>query len=178
MTIWVSSRPQAPGVAARQSVQRAVSLLAPWDEFPDLKLDADNAHLKLAFEDVDHPQDGVQGPKKQHVEQLINFVSDWDRQSPLLIHCWAGVSRSTASAFITVCFHNPDADEFDLARILRKASPTAKPNPRLIAFADELLNRKGRMIDAVASMPVHEFTDEAIPFSIPSRFDAVRGHWV
>lgn len=178
MTIWVSSRFQAPSVASGQKVERAVSLLAPWDEFPDLGLGDDEKHLKLAFEDIDAPIDGVIGPEKSHVEELIAFVSKWNRDTPLLIHCWAGVSRSSASAFITACLHNPEADEVALANIMREASPTAKPNARLIAFADEILGRNGRMIDAVAAMSAHEFTEEAIPFSIPSQFDAVRGHWV
>ena len=101
MTIWVSSRFQAPRVASGQKVERAVSLLAPWDEFPDLGLGDDEKHLKLAFEDIDAPIDGVIGPEKSHVEELIAFVSKWNRDTPLLIHCWAGVSRSSASAIIS-----------------------------------------------------------------------------
>ena len=46
---------------------------------------------------------------------MIRFVETWDGQTPMLIHCWAGISRSTASAFITACLHNPDADEEEIA---------------------------------------------------------------
>jgi predicted protein tyrosine phosphatase len=178
MTIWVTSRFQAPLIARRLKVQKAVSLLAPWDEFPNLALEEDTAHLRLSFDDIDLPQEGMQPPQPEHVEKLIRFVTDWDREKPLLIHCWAGVSRSSASAFITACLHNPDADEFEIARMMRKASDTAKPNRRLIRFADEILQRDGRMIEAVAAMSPNQFTEEAVPFSIPSRFDALHGHWV
>ena len=70
---------------------------------------------------------------------LVKFARDWDRKAPLLIHCWAGISRSTAAAFITLCALNPDIEELELARALRRASPTAYPNRLLVALADEAL---------------------------------------
>ena len=58
-------------------------------------------HLRLAMNDICQPQPGLVLPCETHVADLINFARDWDRQAPLLIHCWAGISRSTAAAFIT-----------------------------------------------------------------------------
>lgn len=170
MTIWVSSRFHAPGVVREQRIARAVSLLAPYDEFPVLSPLGDGHHLKLAFDDIDYPIEDLAPPQPEHVEQLIRFVSDWDRASPMLIHCWAGVSRSTASAFITACLHNPDADEGEIARAIRAASDTAKPNRRLVEFADDILGRKGRMVDAVSAMGENLFTAQANPFSIPGQY--------
>lgn len=178
MTIWVSSRFMAPRIARENDVVRAVSLLAPWDEFPLIDHLQDEHHLKLAFDDIEAPQQDMDPPKPEHVEKLIGFIQDWDREAPVLIHCWAGVSRSSASAFITACLHNPEADEFEIAKAMRKASKTAKPNRRLIRFADELLGRDGRMMEAVESMGAHVYTEEAIPFSIPSVFEKTRGRWV
>lgn len=178
MTIWVSSRLVAPQLARQHNVVKAVSLLAPGDTFPTIDHLDDTSHLKLAMDDVDLPEANLQPPQKEHVQQLISFMEDWTRDDPVLIHCWAGISRSSASAFITACLHNPDADEFEIAKNLRKASRTAKPNRRLIQFADELMSRDGRMIDAVASMGPHDFSVEAKPFSISSVFNKARGHWV
>ena len=101
---------------------------------------------------------------------MLRFVESWDRAAPMLIHCWAGISRSTASAFITACVHNPSADEEEIALALRKASPTASPNRRLIAHADALLGRNGRMNDAVDLIGRGEISMEAQSFSIPSAF--------
>jgi predicted protein tyrosine phosphatase len=66
-----------------------------------------------------------------------------------VIHCWAGVSRSTAAAFITACALAPERPEAEIADALRAASPMATPNARLVAVADEMLGREGRMIAAV-----------------------------
>ena len=56
-------------------------------------------HLRLAMNDICEPQEGLVLPCETHVEDLIRFALDWDRGAPLLIHCWAGISRSTAAAF-------------------------------------------------------------------------------
>ncbi len=104
-------------------------------------------HLRLAMNDICEPQPGLVLPCETHVADLVGFARDWDRQAPLLIHCWAGISRSTAAAFISLCALNPEGSELELARALRRASPTAYPNRLLVALADEILTRDGRMIN-------------------------------
>src|SRR3990172_10277371 len=79
-------------------------------------------HLRLAMNDICEPQPGLVLPCETHVADLIAFARDWDRQAPLLIHCWAGISRSTAAAFISLCALNPAGSEPALARALRRAS--------------------------------------------------------
>jgi predicted protein tyrosine phosphatase len=111
-------------------------------------------------------------PCESHVAELVRFALDWDREAPLLIHCWAGISRSTAAAFIALCALNPGAHELELAQALRQASPTAYPNRRLVRLADEVLGRSGRMITAVEAIGRGTFADEAQVFALPARLAA------
>ena len=90
----------------------------------------------------------------------------WDRAEPMLIHCYAGVSRSTAAAFIAACALKPERDEFEVARALRAASPTATPNARLVALADAALGRDGRMSEAIAAIGRGEDCFEGTPFAL------------
>ena len=106
-------------------------------------------HLTIDISDISVPQDGHVLPAETHVERLLGFVTAWDRRSPLLIHCYAGVSRSTAAAYAAFCALNPDLGEEEVAFRLRAASATATPNPRLVALADTALGRCGRMIAAI-----------------------------
>jgi predicted protein tyrosine phosphatase len=129
-------------------------------------------HLRLAMNDITEPHEGLVLPCEAHVADLVEFALRWDRKSPLLIHCWAGISRSTAAALITLCALNPDADELRLAQALRDASPTASPNRRLVQLADEVLQRSGRMIEAVESIGPGEFAEEALVFALPARHAA------
>ena len=127
---------------------------------------ARNYHLKLSMNDIHQPRDGLVPPEEAHVVKLIEFVTDWDRSAPVLIHCWAGVSRSTAAAYVTLCTLNPAADEDKIARMLRAASPIATPNRRIVAIADTLLKREGRMVEAIADIGRGRTAMEGDPFGI------------
>jgi predicted protein tyrosine phosphatase len=129
-------------------------------------------HLRLAMNDICEPQPGLVLPCESHVSDLIRFALAWDRKAPLLIHCWAGISRSTAAAFIALCALNPDASELQVARTLRRASPTAYPNRLLVALADEALSRNGRMMTAVEDIGRGRVAEEAEVFALPARVAA------
>lgn len=109
-------------------------------------------HLRIGVHDIDEALPGLIAPTQSHVGELLAFAAEWEAHEPLLIHCWAGISRSTAAAFITACAIAPAALEALIARRLRAASPTATPNRRLVALADDLLNRRGRMVDAISAI--------------------------
>ncbi len=126
-------------------------------------------HLRLAMNDICEPSPGLVLPCETHVADLVNFALEWDRRAPLLIHCWAGISRSTAAAFITLCALNPEASEHALAQALRQASPTAYPNRRLVQLGDDALGRAGRMLAAVEAIGRGEYADEGQVFALPAR---------
>lgn len=121
-------------------------------------------HLFLGFNDIVAPAEGLIPPAQVHVERLIEFVTGWDRMSPMVIHCYAGVSRSTAAALIALCALNPTLDEAELAQELRRRSPSATPNPRLVGFGDALLARDGRMVAAVEAIGRGRDCYEGDPF--------------
>ncbi len=123
-------------------------------------------HLLLDMDDISAPIDGYVLPGEDHVEKLIGFVGDWDRAAPLVVHCYAGISRSTAGAFIAACALNPEREEAAIARAIRAVSVTAQPNRRLVALADDLLGRKGRMIGAVEAIGPGLAAVEGVPFRL------------
>src|SRR6201996_61744 len=96
-------------------------------------------HLWLRLHDISAPLDGYVMPDEQHITDLLSFVRRWDRRAPLVVHCYAGISRSTASAFASVCALNPHRDEIGIAQALRLASPTATPNLKIVALAHQPL---------------------------------------
>jgi predicted protein tyrosine phosphatase len=123
-------------------------------------------HLWLRIHDISSPLDGYIVPGEQHVAELLDFVREWDRKAPLVVHCYMGISRSTASAFATVCALNPRRDEASIAQALRRASPTATPNARIVSLADRILGRDGRMIAAIETIGRGVLTAEAEPFRL------------
>ena len=126
---------------------------------------ADN-HLILAVDDIVDAEEGATVPAQDHVLRLIDFAQRWDRSAPMVVHCFPGISRSTAAAFTAACALNPQRDEADIARAIRAASPTASPNKRIVAIADEVLQRDGRMIRAVDALGRGVEAMEGHPFRL------------
>ncbi len=116
--------------------------------------------------DIVEHLDGHVAPDVAHVQTLLDFVRAWDRAHPMLIHCYAGVSRSTAAAYVAACALRRDFCEFETAQTLRALSPTATPNARIIAIADNLLGRGGRMISAINEIGRGADCYEGVPFAL------------
>jgi len=123
-------------------------------------------HLILGMDDITLPLEGYIAPADEHVARLIAFVRGWDRAAPLVVHCYAGISRSTAGAYVAACALNPQRDERAIARTLRLASPTATPNARIVALADRALGRDGRMTTAIEEIGRGTMAFEGDPFRL------------
>ncbi|HVY20389.1 MAG TPA: tyrosine phosphatase family protein [Bauldia sp.] len=128
---------------------------------------AEANHLFVGINDIVEAQDGMILPGEEHVRRVIEFAGTWSREQPMVVHCYAGISRSTAAAFITLCAVRPERDEREIAQRLRAASRVATPNPLLISLADRLLRRDGRMVAAIAEIGRGEDAVENVPFGLP-----------
>lgn len=123
-------------------------------------------HLVVSMNDIVEEAEGLVPPGLSHIEELLAFARDWDQADPLLIHCFAGVSRSTAAAYIVASALRPERDPVELAQTIRRLSPTATPNALMIALADDHLGRGGRMVEAIRGIGRGEETFEGIPFRL------------
>ena len=126
---------------------------------------ADN-HSIIGVSDIAEPRDGHVLPAEEHVAGILAFARAWPREKPLVIHCYAGISRSTAAAYIATCALAPERDEGAIADALRAASPSATPNPLFVAIADRMLGRGGRMVAAVARIGRGADAFEGAPFCL------------
>ena len=109
-------------------------------------------HLKLGVNDISDPTAGEHPPGRDHIDRLIAFGRAWDGSQPLLIHCWAGISRSMASAYTILCDRLGRGREIEIALAMRRRAPHASPNSLLVRHADEALGREGRMVAALGAM--------------------------
>ena len=133
---------------------------------------SDDRHLKLDMNDIVEAQPDLMLPNTGHVAKLLDFVQSWDKQAPILIHCYAGLSRSTAAAFIALCALNPRTPEDAIAHALRRSSDTATPNRLFVALADKAMRREGRMIAALDSMGECRSAYECTPFGVEALHDS------
>jgi len=166
MMIHVCSLAKVDETVARTGAERLLSLLAAGTEVVRPASIIPENHLHLVMHDIAMAQEGMTMPGEEHVRNLLGFARQWDRVKPMVVHCYAGISRSTASAYIIAAALAPKRDEVELAQTLRALSPSATPNPRLIAVADALLERNGRMVEAIEAIGRGADAFEGTPFAL------------
>lgn len=139
-----------------RAVTHVLSLLDP--TLPELtSFGTYGAHRRtvLRFHDVIDPDPGMTMPTADHVRQILEFGSELAAEAEqkadrhLLVHCHAGVSRSTAAMLSLMAQVNPDEPEDQLFARLRAIRPQAWPNSLMIGFADDMLGREGRLVAAL-----------------------------
>ncbi|EJC70328.1 putative protein tyrosine phosphatase [Rhizobium leguminosarum bv. viciae WSM1455] len=173
--IVVSPLSRIAEMAVRHKARDMISLIAKEQAFHRPGVIAAERHLTLAMNDIVFKGTGdLVAPDETHVRGIIDFAASWRQETPLLIHCWMGVSRSPAAALIAALSLAPDQSEETLARRLRAASPFATPNARLIEIGDVLLGRSGRLVAAVRAIGRGADADGNAPFVLAIR-DAACG---
>ena len=110
-----------------------------------------NNHLRLSFHDVEWEIPGI-SPSIADIEKIIELALRWKGgHEPIIVHCVAGVSRSSAAGLIIASVRQPN-NEAKLAWQLKQRAPYCHPNRLMIELADRALSLGGKLIDAVAYM--------------------------
>ncbi|MDB5655182.1 MAG: protein tyrosine phosphatase [Tardiphaga sp.] len=165
--IYVSSLSGLADVAASLESFDLLTLLSPSAELPDLEV-APARHLRLAFHDITILTPDLIAPDAMMLRAILDFGRASDRRA-LLIHCWAGISRSSAAAYAIACDRNPGFEN-DIADELRRRSPLVTPNKLMVQLADDLLGRRGMMVEAIARIGRGADAFEGAPYQLPLKW--------
>ena len=150
INIQVVSRSEASSILTSVpqcgEVSFLVSIGAPEDDLP-AGFSNVPAKLRLLFGDTETAEHGA---SESDIKCLIDLAEELNRSTAkVLIHCEAGVIRSTAAALIMyTCLLGPGSERRAMDRVLRQR-PIAMPNRRMVKIADDLLGRGGRLIAVI-----------------------------
>jgi predicted protein tyrosine phosphatase len=164
--IHVSSLNALAGVAARLASFDLLTLLSPGHPETDWRGLNCHRHVRLAFHDVVEPLPDLVAPDLDLMRAVLDFGCKTSPEHSLLIHCWAGISRSSAAAFAIACDRNPGFER-EIATELRRRAPSVTPNRLMVRLADDLLQRNGRMVDAIESIGRGAEASEGAPYELP-----------
>jgi predicted protein tyrosine phosphatase len=149
LTIAIASRLEA-GEILRSPRRCAdltylVSIGDPHDELP-VGYHAFGRKVRLLIADVLTDE----GAGDDDVRRIIGLAESLrDDIGTVLVHCEAGVSRSSATALIMyACWLGPGREGEAMARVLAQR-PIAAPNRRMVEIGDRLLGREGRLVEAL-----------------------------
>jgi predicted protein tyrosine phosphatase len=164
--IHVSSLNGLPAVAAGLGAFDLLTLLSPSHPATDWTALARQRHIHLSFHDIVEPAPDLIAPDAVAIQAILGFGREATPEIPLLIHCWAGISRSSAAAYVIACDRNPGFEN-DIADELRRRSPVVTPNRLMVALADDLLGRSGAMTAAIARIGRGADAFEGAPYQLP-----------
>lgn len=168
VTIYVSSLADMPDLVRRLGVRDLVSIIQP-DAQPATPAEvAPERHHRCAVHDIVEPRPGEVLPGSDHIAELVDFLGTWDGEAPLLTHCHAGVSRSSAVALIAHVLQT--GDPVRSATALRHASPWAWPNRRIVAVADSVMGFDGALIEAREGMSAPIWETDPDYVKVPGRY--------
>jgi predicted protein tyrosine phosphatase len=139
------------GFHCEAGVTHVLSILDPgWPEPEAFGAFDPHRRLELRFHDVIDAEPGCVAPESLDVEQLLTFGRDVTaaRGKHILVHCHAGVSRSTAAATLILAQARPDRPAEEALKAVVRQRPRAWPNLRLLELGDGLLERQGEIVGA------------------------------
>lgn len=146
---------ELPDHAAR-SVTHVLTLIDPdWPEIGAFAAYDDHHRRVMRFHDIIDPAEGKIMPTPEHMAEILAFGEelaasrDTRQDGHLLVHCYKGVSRSTAAMLSLLAQVHPGEQEEHLFERLREVRPQAWPNSVMVGHADTLLGRGGRLVEAL-----------------------------
>jgi predicted protein tyrosine phosphatase len=160
-------------------VTHVLSILDPGTAEPDpLSVFDVHRRLRLRFHDVIEAQPGWIAPERWDVELLLAFARGLNasRQTHLLVHCHAGLSRSTAAATLVLAQIRPDRPAEEALHEVVQLRPRAWPNLRILELGDELLGRRGEIVEAARAH--YRRAIEREPWLAEAMIDGGRGREV
>jgi predicted protein tyrosine phosphatase len=169
--IVVSPLEQFDATVALHRPSHVLTLLSPGHENDPRREPPFEQHLQLHFHDIAEAREGLIAPDRAIVEAILDFARDWTGEHPMLVHCWAGISRSSAAAYMMACARNPGCEP-DIAGELRRRAPFATPNRLMVALADDVLQRSGRMVEAIGRIGRGADAFLGTPYEMPVSFSS------
>jgi predicted protein tyrosine phosphatase len=138
-------------------VSHVLSILdPPAPEPPAFGAYGEHARLELRFDDVIEEQTGFIAPDAGHVEKILAFGRSLRAEKPgpahLLVHCHAGISRSSAALTLILAQDRPDRPASEILAEVLQSRDKAWPNLRMIELGDAALGRGGTLIAAVPAV--------------------------
>ena len=95
-------------------------------------------HRIIYFRDTT-TEDTSDGPKIEHIKDILGYSSLLRDRDRLLVHCYAGISRSPAVTIgILVHHHMAPTSAIELVKLLR---PKMHPNAHILSLFDQALGR-------------------------------------
>jgi predicted protein tyrosine phosphatase len=104
--------------------------------------------LERQFDDVSYPNQYYMAPTREDVEAILEFAKSFNDESRVLVHCVAGISRSTAAASLVMMQAHPNMTAAEVFTEIVRIRPQAVPNILMLKHGGHILDRYNEIADA------------------------------
>ena len=159
MKVFVCDRSSVSKKTSKHGCTHVLSLLDPGKR-PFLHPKTDRKNWRILFFEDNLDEHDLNSPTREHVSKILEWGKTLPDDAVVLVHCEAGVSRSTAAALALLVQHH-GVDKIDeCVKLLLEVRPTACPNPLITKWADDQLGCDGKLHNAaeeVANAKIFNF---------------------
>lgn len=147
---FITSKSNAKAVFKRERITHALSILDPDSRVLLISTSREVVHKTIHCEDA-FTESEPNPPTQFHVEEILKFGKSLPEDAKVLVHCFAGVSRSTAACLLLLAQDQQKKNvsvDFELLREqLFNIRPEAVPNPIISRIGDQLLGFNGKLFE-------------------------------
>jgi predicted protein tyrosine phosphatase len=111
------------------------------------------SHLHLKFDDVHNPLKHYVHPTEWHFQRILDFTKNLTSSDKVLVHCIAGISRSTSAAIAILIQHGMSYE--DAYNHISAQRRHLAPNRLVVSYTDEHFGLNG---------DYYRFVEERIQF--------------
>lgn len=135
--LTICAKNQVRKTVKRFEATHLISLVDPHDRMPRPHRIERGNHLVMHFDDVDDPR-LPDAPQREHLVRAIEWVDRLPETARLVVHCTAGISRSTALSYGLL---RGSMREQDAMAYVLQIRPEAQPNNLMMQYLETMFGQ-------------------------------------
>lgn len=140
----VCSKSQVSAKVFTVNATHLLTMLDPGDKVHRPSIIAPENHLHLSFADVEW-DDQTHAPTKEDCKRILDFGKNLPDDAVTVVHCFAGMCRSTAAAIALYVQKHGPRSVFRAKKWLLEDRPQSIPNMLMARYFDDILNLNGEL---------------------------------
>ncbi len=148
MRIYNSPQNKAQAIVAEHKIKNIISIYSPNKAFPIFPGIKNGKILRLCFNDIIRPYKNLRVITQNDIEKIVNFVKQNGR-SDILIHCYAGVSRSIAITMFLMFLLEKNIKVDEVVSMIKNKAPFANPNKLVLMQAGRVMHQEKFFVDLI-----------------------------
>ena len=163
MRIFNTPLHNALKILKEEKTKKIISIYSPNNSFPLFPGIKNKDILRLCFNDIDQARYNLKTISQKDISSVLSFVQK-NQDSDILIHCYAGVSRSIAISIIIFFMYNRNFTPSEIYNLIKEKAPFANPNKLVLRQAGSVIKEEKFFQELIKKFTNRKRIFSAMPF--------------